>query len=84
MTIESARSQPSNGPRQSGNKATTPAYAESTWSHRPSRSAISAMAATGSADVDEVVPTVATTAIGRRPAPRSAAIAAWSAAASIS
>ena len=33
------------------------------------------MAATGSTEVDDVVPSVATIAIGRRPAARSAAIA---------
>ena len=66
-TIESARSQPSNGARSSGTSATAPAYAASTWSHVRSRSAMSAMAATGSIDVDDVVPTVATIAIGRRP-----------------
>jgi len=35
---------------------------------------MSAMSATGSTEVDEVVPTVATMAIGFRPAARSAAI----------
>jgi hypothetical protein len=65
ITIESARSQPANGARRSGSIATTPAYAASTCSQQPSRSAMSAIAATGSTDVDEVVPTVATIAIGR-------------------
>ena len=40
---------------------------------------MSAIAATGSTEVDDVVPTVATIAIGWRPAARSAAIAASSA-----
>ena len=45
---------------------------------------MSAIAATGSTDVDDVVPSVATTAIGSRPASRSAAIAARSASGSSS
>ena len=84
ITIESARSQPANGARRSGSSAVAPAYAESTWSQRPSRSATSAMAATGSTEVDDVVPTVATMQMGVRPAARSAAMAAARASASIS
>jgi hypothetical protein len=61
--------------------ATAPAYAASTCSHSLSRSAI---AATGSTEVDDVVPTVATIAIGRRPAARSETIAVSSAAGSSS
>ena len=45
---------------------------------------MSAMAATGSTEVDEVVPIVATIAIGSSPASRSAAIEAASAPGSIS
>ena len=74
-TIESARSQPANASRRSGMSATGPAYAASTCSQRPSRSAISAIASTGSIAVEDVVPIVATMAIGRRPAARSSAIA---------
>jgi hypothetical protein len=83
MTIESARSQPSKSEQRSGSSATTPAYAASTWSHRLCRSAIAARAAIGSADVDAVVPSVATIAIGRCPAAMSAVIAASSASTSI-
>ena len=82
-TIESARSQPANAARRSGMIATGPAYAASTCSHRPSRAAMSAITATGSTDVDDVVPIVATTATGQRPARWSVSIAIASASASI-
>lgn len=74
-TIESARSQPSKSARRSGRSATTPAYAASTWSQRPWASATRAISPIGSAEVDAVVPIVATMAIGRSPAARSASIA---------
>src|SRR6476646_10011219 len=61
-TIESARSQPSRHHRSSGQIAAEPAYAASTWSHTPASAQRSASAGTGSTDVDDVVPTVATTA----------------------
>ena len=78
---ESARSQPLNGSRHSGSRAAAPAYAASTWSQSPSCCAMSAIAATGSTDVDDVVPILATIAVGRCPARRSRAIAASSSAA---
>ena len=53
--------------------------AASTWSHSPWRPATSAMAPTGSSAVEVVVPVVATTAQGRRPASRSTFTAASSA-----
>ena len=62
-TIESARSQPSRHQRSSGQTAAEPAYAASTWSQTPACSQRSASAGTGSTDVDDVVPTVATTAV---------------------
>src|SRR3954466_6306305 len=64
ITSECARSHPARTGRISGRIAADPPYAASTCSHNPSRSHTSAMAETGSMDVVEVVPTVATTAIG--------------------
>ena len=84
-TIESARSQPANGAaavRQEGDHAGVGRSPRGATG--PRAPAMSAMAATGSAEVDDVVPIVATIAIGRGPAARSAAIAASRAAASIS
>ena len=60
-----------------------PDIAASTCSHRPSRRHTSAMAGTGSKAVVEVVPAVAQTKNGRRPAARSSATAAASASGSI-
>ena len=75
-TTESARPQPSITPRMPGARAAAPAYAASTCSQIcRSVSRTSAIAATGSTLVVDVVPTVATTAIGSAPAARSAAIA---------
>ena len=82
-TIESARSHPASTSRRSGRMAATPPYAASTWSQRPSRAAMSAIAGTGSTLVVPVVPTVAHTAMGRQPAARSSPIARASAAGSI-
>ena len=52
---------PSNAQRNSGQIIAEPAYAASTCSHTPLRSQASAIRATGSTEVLEVVPTVATT-----------------------
>jgi hypothetical protein len=59
--------------------AATPAYAASTCSQIRSRAQTLAIAPTGSTLVDDVLPTVATTATGRTPARRSASIAPTSA-----
>src|SRR6476620_2486173 len=59
-TIESARSQPSRHQRSSGQTAAEPAYAASTCNQTPACSQRSASAGTGSTEVDDVVPTVAT------------------------
>jgi len=53
--------------RNSGKIAAGPAYAASTCSQTLRARVISRMAATGSLEVVDVVPTVATAAIGRRP-----------------
>ena len=82
-TRESARSHPSSTCRISGRIAAVPPYEASTWSHIPWRPQISAIAGTGSMAVVEVVPTVATTATGTRPARRSFSTAAASAFVSI-
>ena len=74
-TIESARSHPSNSLLFSGREAAGPAYAASTCIHTPSRSHTSAMADTGSTLVVEVVPIVAHTMTGVRPAARSSVMA---------
>ena len=75
-TRESARATPSStASRSSGTIAATPPYAPSTCSHIPSRRQTSAIARTGSMLVVLVVPTVATAAIGRKPAARSRVIA---------
>ena len=66
--------------RYSGQMAAAPAYAASTCSHSFSRRAIFATSTSRSTLVVEVVPAVATTAIGSLPVRRSAAIAAPSAA----
>src|SRR4051812_24636355 len=80
-TSESARSAPSRIDSYPGTIAATPAYAASTCSQIDSRAQMSAIAATGSMLVDDVVPTVATTATGSQPAARSCAIASASASA---
>src|SRR5919204_3818955 len=59
-TSESARSTPACDQRSSGHTHAEPAYAASTWSHEPACAHASAIAGTGSTDVDAVVPTVAT------------------------
>ena len=82
-TSESARSHPSSTWRISGRIAAVPPYDASTCNHIPCFSQISAMAGTGSMAVVEVVPTVATTASGTRPARVSFSTALASAAASI-
>ncbi len=61
-TSESARSTPANAQRSSGHTIALPAYAASTCSQAPARAHASAIAGTGSTEVVEVVPTVATTA----------------------
>ena len=61
-TSESARSIPSNAQRCSGQTIAAPAYAASTCNQTPCCSHASAIGATGSTEVDDVVPTVATTA----------------------
>ena len=73
-TSESAASAPASTHRY---RARWPSrrHAASTCSHTAASEQTSAIAATGSMLVDDVVPTVATTAIGSRPAPRSSAIA---------
>src|SRR5438128_1665874 len=62
-TTESAHSAPSMHQRSSGQTAAAPAYAASTWSQTPASLQRSAIAGTGSTEVVEVVPTVATTAV---------------------
>src|ERR687887_688246 len=61
-TSESARSTPACDQRCSGQTHEAPAYAASTWSQTPAAAQASAIAATGSTEVVDVVPTVATTA----------------------
>ncbi len=61
-TSESARSTPSSAQRNSGQIAAEPAYAASTCSHTPLTKQSSPISGSGSTDVVEVVPTVATTA----------------------
>jgi hypothetical protein len=80
---ESAVDSPSWIHRYSGQTAADPAYAASTCSQARCRAAIAPISGNGSIAVVEVVPTVATTSAGTRPAARSAAIAASSASGSI-
>ena len=61
-TSESARSTPAKAQRNSGQTMAEPAYAASTCSQAPARAQASAIAGTGSTEVVDVVPTVATTA----------------------
>ncbi len=74
-TSESARPAPASTCAWDGRIAATPPYAASTCSQRCSRSQMSAIAGTGSMLVVDVVPTVATTASGRRPLRRSSSMA---------
>ena len=62
--------------RSSGTSAAIPLIAASTCSQAPAPAVTAAMSATGSKAPDEVVPRVAHTKNGTRPASRSAAIAA--------
>ena len=66
--MESACSTPSHIHRHSGSTIAEPAMAASTCSQRPCRRAIAAMSSIGSTAVLVVVPVVATTAQGTRPA----------------
>ena len=74
----SARSSPASSPRNSGHTAADPAMAPSTCSHMPAASATGAIAGTGSTASELVVPMVAITRHGTRPAARSSSTAAAS------
>jgi hypothetical protein len=79
VQYESTWSRPALTQRSSGHSAAMPAWAASTCNQIPSRRQMAASSGTGSKAVVDVVPAVAHTKKGRRPAARSSAMAASSA-----
>ena len=65
--IESARSIPRSSGRSFSDSTTAPPYAASTWSHTPTRAAMSASRSIGSIAPVPVVPAVAMIAAGTTP-----------------
>ena len=73
--IESASSMPRSASAPRSVRQANPPYAASTCSHTPCSRQIRARSASGSTAPELVVPALATTTAGRRPAARSASIA---------